>query len=203
MIQIKRLKQAGKEFVPITLSEAVVVNVSDFAGFENTEITTLDKVLEQYCGLTEYAITALSNINLNEYQKKLIAGNGIVIDEDGTISVENVVDNSISYKIDTALPDPPTEDHLNVIYLIPTEFEEEDGKNMFDEYICYKDGENYLWEKIGSIPSTVNLDGLLTKAEFDDFLDTAIMCEPVKDSSGKEIEINIDMTKLPNLYDNY
>ena len=43
--QIKRLYQDGKEFVPITLSEAVVVNTTNVPGLNGLGITTLDKVL--------------------------------------------------------------------------------------------------------------------------------------------------------------
>ena len=43
--QIKRLFQNNTEFVPITLSEAVVVNTSTIPGLTNLGITTLDKVL--------------------------------------------------------------------------------------------------------------------------------------------------------------
>jgi hypothetical protein len=42
--QIKRLYQGNQEFVPITLSEAVVVNGTNISELNNT-ITTLDKVL--------------------------------------------------------------------------------------------------------------------------------------------------------------
>ena len=46
--EIKRLKQRGKDFVPITLAEAVVVNTQHIPGFSTMEITTLDKILGQY-----------------------------------------------------------------------------------------------------------------------------------------------------------
>lgn len=200
MIQIKRLKQAGTEFVPITLAEAVVVNVSEFAGFDQ-QITTLDKVLKEYCGLTEYAITAISKINFDSFQKKLTAGPGIIISDDGVISTTNI-GGGLSYKISLSGLPNPTKDCLNTIYLVPTEFIEDD-KNIFDEYVCYENNGIYEWEKIGSIPSTVSPEGLVTREEFEEFQSIAITCEPVRNSFGKEININIDINQLPGLYDNY
>jgi hypothetical protein len=50
---IKRLKQSGKEFVPITISEAVVVNTARIDGIVNIGITTLDKVLKETFNLVE------------------------------------------------------------------------------------------------------------------------------------------------------
>lgn len=201
MIQIKRLKQAGTEFVPITLAEAVVVNVSEFAGFDQ-QITTLDKVLKEYCGLTEYAITAISKINFDSFQKKLTAGPGIIISDDGVISTTNIGGGGISYKISLSGLPNPTKDCLNTIYLVPTEFIEDD-KNIFDEYVCYENNGIYKWEKIGSIPSTVSPEGLVTREEFEEFQGIAITCEPVRNSFGKEININIDINQLPGLYDDY
>ena len=201
MIQIKRLKQAGTEFVPITLAEAVVVNVSEFAGFDQ-QITTLDKVLKEYCGLTEYAITAISKINFDSFQKKLTAGPGIIISDDGVISTTNIGGGGISYKISLSGLPNPTKDCLNTIYLVPTEFIEYD-KNIFDEYVCYENNGIYKWEKIGSIPSTVSPEGLVTREEFEEFQGIAITCEPVRNSFGKEININIDINQLPGLYDDY
>ena len=49
--QIKRLFQNNTEFVPITLSEAVVVNTSTIPGLTNLGITTLDKVLRNTLSL--------------------------------------------------------------------------------------------------------------------------------------------------------
>ena len=53
--QIKRLIQDGQEFVPITLAEAVVVNLN--------EITTLDVVLRRLLGNDADLSGAIDAIN--------------------------------------------------------------------------------------------------------------------------------------------
>jgi arabinogalactan endo-1,4-beta-galactosidase len=123
MIQIKRLKQSGSEFVPITLAEAVVVNAENISGFE--QITTLDKVLEQYCGLTAYTIASIENINKdlknidNTYQKKLTAGIGITITDDGIISA-SFETKGLSYKISIEGLPTAGKNCLDTIYLVPS-----------------------------------------------------------------------------------
>lgn len=203
MIQIKRLKQAGSEFVPITLAEAVVVNTENIAGFSE-QITTLDKVLGQYCGLTGYAITAIENINnnlINNYQKKLTAGIGITITDDGVISASFTPEQGLSYKISlSGLPDP-SKDCLNNIYLVPSDNAKDN--NLFDEYICYENEGDYYWERIGSIPSTVSFDNLVTREEFEEYIASSITSVPVRNSSGKDVEIEIDLSKIGELYDDY
>lgn len=199
MIQIKRLKQAGSEFVPITLAEAVVVDADGLLGLK--EITTLDKVLAQYSDLTTYAIAEIDTIN-KTYQKKLTPGLGINIDDDGVISVTTTTEvKGLSYKISDTLPDNATEEHLNIIYLIPSP--NITSENIFDEYICYEDNGVYEWEKIGSIPSTISFEGLVSKEEFDDFVSTSITSTPVKNGLGEDVKINIDTTILDSLYANY
>ncbi|MGN0966687.1 MAG: hypothetical protein ACI4OP_03735 [Candidatus Coprovivens sp.] len=68
--QIKRLYQSNTEFVPITLSEAVVVNTSNIPGLTSLGITTLDKVLRATMGVVgtnagniSTLQTAVNNIN--------------------------------------------------------------------------------------------------------------------------------------------
>lgn len=203
MIQIKRLKQAGSEFVPITLAEAVVVNVEDIAGFTE-EITTLDKVLKQYCGLTAYSITAIDNINnelKNNYQKKLIAGLGIDISDDGVISATFGGNDGISYKISMdGLPEASKE-CLNIIYLVP--YPNGDNDNIFEEFICYEQDGQYLWEKIGSITSNISFDNLVTRQEFEEFQAASITSVPVYNSQGKEVKFDLDLTTIGGLYDIY
>ena len=91
--QIKRLFQNNTEFVPITLSEAVVVNTSTIPGLTNLGITTLDKVLRNTLGLigtntknietlggdiiTLTGVVHEINNELKNKQDKLTAGGGI------------------------------------------------------------------------------------------------------------------------------
>ena len=51
MTEIRRLFQQGKEFVPISLAEAIVVNTNNLPGFNSLRITTLDKVLYNLVGV--------------------------------------------------------------------------------------------------------------------------------------------------------
>lgn len=54
MTEIRRLFQQGKEFVPISLAEAVVVNTNNLPGFSSLKITTLDRVLYSLTGGSWY-----------------------------------------------------------------------------------------------------------------------------------------------------
>ena len=51
MTEIRRLFQQGKEFVPISLAEAIVVNTNNLPGFTSLKITTLDRVLYSLTGV--------------------------------------------------------------------------------------------------------------------------------------------------------
>ena len=134
--QIKRLFQNNTEFVPITLSEAVVVNTSTIPGLTNLGITTLDKVLRNTLGLigtnaknietlggniiTLTGVVNQINDELKNKQDKLTAGVGISItknDQDQTvISVNHALE---IYKIITTetwndIKDNPSKNYENV-----------------------------------------------------------------------------------------
>ena len=108
--QIKRLYQSGKEFVPITLAEAVVVNATNVPTLSTLGITTLDKVLRVTLGEVEGISTNVTEIStklndavvdinkkLENKQDKLTAGQGITIapDADGNL----VISTNISFEI--------------------------------------------------------------------------------------------------------
>ena len=168
--QIKRLYQNSKEFVPITLAEAVVVNTAGMDVVGDQGITTLDNVLRIALNITDNSAESIIALNqsvqtinqtLANKQDKLTAGTGISI-VDGVISVTQST-NLALYKIVTELNYPPTKDNLNFIYLYPSNGV---SGNVYKEAICYeKDGE-YYWEELGSIQSEVNLDGYVTKIEY-------------------------------------
>ena len=60
---IKKLKQNGKEFVPITLAEAVVVNAENLQGYNILKTTTLDKVLKALAAVDSSQQDAITKIN--------------------------------------------------------------------------------------------------------------------------------------------
>ena len=78
MTEIRRLFQQGKEFVPISLAEAVVVNTNNLPGFSSLKITTLDRVLYSLTGVVGTNSINIKNLQ-DTKQDKLTAGNGIVI----------------------------------------------------------------------------------------------------------------------------
>lgn len=168
--QIKRLYQNGTQFVPITLSEAVVVNTDNISLLNGQGITTLDKVLRMALGIVGNSTeevntlkTTVQTINelLNNKQDKLEAGPGIKI-ENGVISTTT---SFTLYKVETTLPQP-SESCLNFIYLIPSQSSED--KNGFEEYICLFKNNSYFWEKIGSIKtdSGIDLSQYVLKSEY-------------------------------------
>lgn len=165
---IKRLSQNGTQFVPITLSEAVVVNTSNTL-LSQLGITTLDKVLRTTFGLignsnseinTLKSLVETINSELLNKQDKLTAGSGIKI-ENGIISAEL---NTTLYKIVTELPLNPSSEHLNQIYLLAAESGV--GGNHFKEFICVQHNGYYVWEEIGTVQTEVDLSGYITKDEF-------------------------------------
>lgn len=171
---IKRLKQDGQQFVPVTLAEAVVVNTNGSLG-----ITTLDKVL----GQTNVAISQINNAvstALSTKQDKLTAGYGINIADDGTISVTS---SQTIFQVATQLPTPSI-NTMNVIYIIP--IESEDDTNKCAEYICINEKGVYRWEQFGTIRTDVGLAGCIT-------------AESMKTSSGESIYIDYDIPS--DLYD--
>ena len=183
MTEIRRLFQQGKEFVPISLAEAVVVNTNNIPGFNSLKITTLDKVLYNYAGVIGTNTINIKNLQ-DTKQDKLIAGNGIVI-KDGVISTTaNIGD---IYKIVSTLPQASAE-VTNTLYLIPgTSDNTEDGMNIFVEWLCVKVGETYKWEKLGESKTTIDLSDYITSI-------------PVTNSSGIIIRVNYEIPR--DLYDN-
>ena len=183
MTEIRRLFQQGKEFVPISLAEAVVVNTNNLPGFSSLKITTLDKVLYNLVGVVGTNTINIKNLQ-DTKQDKLTAGNGIVI-KDGVISTTaNIGD---IYKIVSVLPQASAE-VTNTLYLVPTISDNtEDGMNIFVEWLCVKVGETYKWEKLGESKTTIDLSDYITSI-------------PVTNSSGIIIKVNYEIPR--DLYDN-
>ena len=183
MTEIRRLFQQGKEFVPISLAEAVVVNTNNLPGFNSLKITTLDKVLYNYAGVIGTNTINIKNLQ-DTKQDKLIAGNGIVI-KDGVISTTaNIGD---IYKIVSTLPQASAK-VTNTLYLVPvTSDNTENGMNIFVEWLCVKIGETYKWEKLGESKATIDLSDYITSI-------------PVTNSSGIIIKVNYEIPR--DLYDN-
>ena len=139
MTEIRRLFQQGKEFVPISLAEAIVVNTNNLPGFNSLRITTLDKVLYNLVGVVGTNTINIKNLQ-DTKQDKLTAGNGIVI-KDGVISTTTNIGDI--YKIVSTLPQASAE-VTNILYLVPdTSDNTEDGMNIFIEWLCVKVGETY------------------------------------------------------------
>lgn len=184
MTEIRRLFQQGKEFVPISLAEAVVVNTNNLPGFNSLKITTLDKVLYNLVGVVGTNTINIKNLQ-DTKQDKLTAGNGIVI-KDGVISTTTTNIGNI-YKIVSTLPQASAE-VTNTLYLVPsTSDNTEDGMNIFVEWLCVKVGETYKWEKLGESKTTINLSDYITSI-------------PVTNSSGTIIKVNYEIPR--DLYDN-
>lgn len=201
--QVKRLYQNDTEFVPITLAEAVVVNTSSIPGLTSLGITTLEKVLRNTLGIVasnavdiDNLETAVTNINaaLSSKQDKLTPGAGITISSTGVISCSTT---GFSYKIITSLPSPAAE-YENTVYLLPND-DGVDG-NLFSEYICVKNSTgNYFWEQIGTVQTDINLDGYITRAEFEDFKLTSLTAEDVTTSAGVSVSVSYNIPTT--LYD--
>lgn len=210
--QIKRLFQSKTEFVPITLSEAVVVNTSNLPGLSSLGITTLDKVLRTTMGVVgtnavdiSTLKTTVQNINtaLEGKQDKLTAGIGISISSDGVISTTNSIE---LYKIVTELP-TASKDCLNSIYLVPST----SGimGNIFVEYICVYETTQakYIWEVIGEVQTDVDLSGYVTTETFNQAINTingqlanAITAQDVMTSDGSA-KVVVNYTIPKDLYD--
>ena len=183
MTEIRRLFQQGKEFVPISLAEAVVVNTNNLPGYNSLRITTLDKVLYNLVGVVGTNTINIKNLQ-DTKQDKLTAGNGIVI-KDGVISTTaNIGD---IYKIVSTLPQASAE-VTNILYLVPgTSDNTEDGMNIFVEWLCVKVNKTYKWEKLGESKTTIDLSDYITSI-------------PVTNSSGAIIKVNYEIPR--DLYDN-
>ena len=183
MTEVRRLFQQGKEFVPISLAEAVVVNTNNLPGFSSLKITTLDRVLYNFAGVVGTNTINIKNLQ-DTKQDKLTAGNGIVI-KDGVISTTaNIGD---IYKIVSTLPKASAE-VTNTLYLVPTTSDNtEDGTNIFVEWLCVKVGETYKWEKLGESKTTIDLSDYITSI-------------PVTNSNDEIIRVNYEIPR--DLYDN-
>lgn len=215
--QIKRLSQNGTSFVPITLSEAVVVNTDNLSLLNGQGITTLDKVLRVTLGLVSQSDNDINALNeavdtinklLVNKQDKLTPGTGITI-ENGVISATSVF---TLYKIEQNLP-TPSENYINYIVLIPSGGDV--SGNTFKEYICIKKDQNYFWEEIGTVQTNVDLQGYVTKEEYsqkintieqniqtiDQKLSNIITAENITLSNNSNIKVVVDYTIPDNLYD--
>ena len=178
MTDIKKLQQNGKEFVPITLAEAVVVNVENLQGYDTLGTTTsgkttLDKVLNALAAVDYTQQTAITEIN--NTLKSLKAG--------------------FSYQIVNELPTPNV-DCLGTIYLVKGS---DINQNKYAEYICIFNNAEYSWEMLGIINSEVDLTGYVTKNDFDAFTAIALTAEDVTDSLGHSVSVAYDIPR--NLYD--
>ena len=178
MTDIKKLQQNGKEFVPITLAEAVVVNAENLQGYDilgktTSGKTTLDKVLKALAAVDYTQQTAITEIN--NKLKSLKAG--------------------FSYQIVNKLPTPSI-DCLGTIYLVRGS---DINQNKYAEYICIFNNAEYSWEMLGIINSEVDLTGYVTKNDFDAFTAIALTAEDVTDSSGHSVSVAYDIPK--DLYD--
>ena len=173
MTDIKKLQQNGKEFVPITLAEAVVVNAENLQGYNILKTTTLDKVLKALAVVDNSQQDAITKIN--NTLKSLKAG--------------------FSYQIVPELP-PPSIDCLGTIYLVRGS---DINQNKYAEYICIFNNAEYSWEMLGIINSEVDLTGYVTKNDFNAFTAIALTAEDVTDSSGHSVSVAYDIPK--DLYD--
>lgn len=178
MTDIKKLQQNGKEFVPITLAEAVVVNVENLQGYDTlgettSGKTTLDKVLNALAAIDYSQQTAI--IDINNTLKSLKAG--------------------FSYQIVNELPTPNV-DCLGTIYLVRGS---DINQNKYAEYICIFNNAEYSWEMLGIINSEVDLTGYVTKDDFDAFTAVALTAEDVTDSLGNKVSVDYPIPE--NLYD--
>lgn len=220
--QIKRLYQSGKEFVPITLAEAVVVNATNVPTLSTLGITTLDKVLRVTLGEVEGISTNVTEIStklndavvdinkkLENKQDKLTAGQGITIapDADGNLVISTNISFEI-YKLVDKLPEAPSLQYANTIYLVPTTGVSGE-KDILEEYLCIKQADgSYAWERLGRIqPETgVDLSAYVTKEEFEerlkqitDYLPSTITASDVTTSSGASVIVTYEIPA--DLYD--
>ena len=226
--QIKRLFQNNTEFVPITLSEAVVVNTSTIPGLTNLGITTLDKVLRDTLGLigtnvknietlggnivTLTGVVKQINNELQNKQDKLTAGVGISITKNDQDQTVISVNHSLEiYKIITTeewnnIKDNPSQSYENVIYLVPQPSITSVNQNIFKEYLCIFKNGMYQWEEFGTIQTEVDLSGYVTQEEFTVLKNrvsnielTGIFASDVLTSTGQQVAVQY--TIPDDLYD--
>lgn len=219
--QIKRLFQNKTEFVPITLSEAVVVNTSTIPGLTNLGITTLDKVLRNTLGLigtnaqnietlggniTQLTgVVQLINQELENKQDKLTAGVGISITKQNDKTVISVNHSIELYKIITTetwnnIKDNPSQNYENVIYLVPQPSATSVNQNIFKEYLCVFKNGTYQWEEFGTIQTAVDLSGYVTQEEFTALKNrvsnielTGIFASDVLTSTGQRVVVQYNI----------
>lgn len=226
--QIKRLFQNNTEFVPITLTEAVVVNTSTIPGLTNLGITTLDKVLRDTLGLigtnTQKIETLGGNIitltgvvkeinnELQNKQDKLTAGVGISITKNEQDQTVISVNHSLEiYKIITTetwndIKESPSKNYENIIYLVPQPSATSVNQNVFKEYLCIFKNGTYQWEEFGTIQTEVDLSGYVTQEEFTALKNrvsnielTGIFASDVLTSTRQKVAVQY--TIPDNLYD--
>ena len=210
--QIKRLYQNNDAFVPITLSEAVVVNTDSIPvlNSQNIGITTLDHILRLtygYIGNNSQTLgqlnTKVNEINtaLASKQNKLTPGTGITITDDGVISTNISFE---LYKIVSSLPEA-SKDITNTIYLVPTQGV---NGNIFIEHVCIYDSntQQYIWEQLGTVQTNVDLSGYVTTEAFNtaisninNKLNSTITAQNVKTSGGDTVVVDYDIPST--LYD--
>lgn len=215
MIEIKRLSQRGSDFVPITLAEAVVVNVDRLpiendvlkklapfvvASDDNPShlITTLDKVLD-VLGIEFKTF----NDALGNKQDKLIAGAGITI-SNGVISTNF---NFTLYKLVTASQFAaliPSAELMNTIYIVPKHVEDGEAYagNICTEHICVELTNNegqkaYCWEQLGEMVTEFDTSNLLTIQQY---AAIGVFTANVTTSTGDPVAVAY--TIPANLYDN-
>lgn len=197
---IKRLKQSGKEFVPITVSEAVVVNTARIDGIVNIGITTLDKVLKETFNLVEDNAEDIKklddsvstiNVQLSKKQDKLKAGDGIAISNTGVISCTTT---GFSYKIVTSLP-VANASNENIVFLLASS--KGVTGNLFTEHICVKNNGTYVWEQIGEIQTEVDLSNYVTKDTFEALASKVITADG--NTLYKNKNILLPITKAENV----
>lgn len=216
--QIKRLFQNNTEFVPITLTEAVVVNTSTIPGLTNLGITTLDKVLRNTLGLvgtnvknietlggnivTLTGVVQQINNELQNKQDKLTAGVGISITKNEQDQTVISVNHSLEiYKIITTetwddIKNSPSKNYENVIYLVPQPSATSVNQNIFKEYLCIFKNGTYQWEEFGTIQTEVDLSGYVTQEEFTALKNrvsnielTGIFASDVLTSTGQKVAV--------------
>ena len=157
---IKRLKQNGKEFVPITLAEAVVVNGEYI--WNQKVCTTLDNVLRSLYSKDTNIEAKLEELNnsIQQSPSNLIPGKGIsiTVNNEG----ETVISSDFSlYKLVETLPEA-SEECLDKIYLVGT------AEGNLVEYICVNGESGYYFEQIGfvQVSGDVDLSNYVTTAQF-------------------------------------
>lgn len=203
--QIKRLYQNNSEFVPITVSEAVVVNTIGIAGLSDLEITTLDKVLSRILGLTELNDSSISTINnlinqinnvLSNKQDKLTPGTGITIDENGVISASA---STNLYTVVTSL-ESITNPNNNTIYLVPSSSV---SGNIYKEFIYVTTDSGSDFEEIGEVKTSIDLSGYVTTQTFNTKIasieGSMLTAQNITNSSG--VQIYVDYSIPTDLYD--